>query len=105
MAVRLKKIYDKDVKKNLLKKFSYKSVMQVPMLEKVILNVGIGDAHSNTTLLNTTMEELAKITGQKAAKTVAKKSISNFKIREGYEGEPEIAAHVDSLPWEKERYQ
>jgi large subunit ribosomal protein L5 len=59
--------------------------MQVPKLEKIVLNVGMGDGHSNTAALNAVVDELGQITGQKAVKTVAKKSIANFKIREGYD--------------------
>ena len=85
MAARLKEKYNGDIKKNMKSKFNYSSVMQVPRLEKVVLNIGIGDAHSNTAKLNAALEELSSITGQRAVKTVAKKAISNFKIREGYE--------------------
>ncbi len=85
MAARLREEYNKTIKNNLFEKFKYKSVMQVPKIEKIILNVGIGDAHSNSNALNSAMEELGGITGQHAVKTVAKKSIANFKIREGYE--------------------
>ncbi len=85
MTARLKELYNSTIKKNLKNKFNYKSVMQIPKLEKIVLNVGIGDAHANTNALNSTIDELTLITGQKAVKTVAKKPISNFKIREGYE--------------------
>lgn len=83
MAARLKEMYNEQIKKDLQKKFDYKSVMQVPKIEKVVLNVGIGDAHSNSNKLKATMDEITAITGQKAVKTVAKKSIANFKLREG----------------------
>jgi large subunit ribosomal protein L5 len=85
MEVRLKDLYNDKIKTSLKKKFNYKSIMQVPKLDKIVLNVGIGDAHSNTNALNAAIEELTLISGQKAVKTVAKKPISNFKIREGYE--------------------
>lgn len=85
MEVRLKDLYNDKIKSSLKKKFNYKSIMQVPKLDKIVLNVGIGDAHSNTNALNAAIEELTLISGQKAVKTVAKKPISNFKIREGYE--------------------
>jgi len=85
MAARLKSEYEKTIKKSLMEKFKYKSVMQVPRLEKIVLNVGMGDGHSNQTALNAAIDELGRITGQKAVKTVAKKSIANFKIREGYD--------------------
>ncbi|MBN1531946.1 MAG: 50S ribosomal protein L5 [Spirochaetes bacterium] len=85
MVARLREEYQKNIKKNMMEKFKYTSIMQVPRLEKIVLNVGIGDAHSNPTALNATIDELTAITGQKAVKTVAKKSIANFKIRDGYD--------------------
>jgi len=85
MTARLKEEYQKSVKDKLYKEFSYKSVMQIPKLEKIVLNVGMGEAHSNTNGLNAVIDELSTITGQKAVKTVAKKSIANFKIRDGYD--------------------
>ena len=85
MTARLREAYNKTFKGNLKTKLNCKSIMQVPKLEKIVLNVGMGDAHSNSNLLNSTIEELTLITGQKAVKTLAKKPISNFKIREGYE--------------------
>ena len=85
MATRLKEEYYKTIRPKLMKDFQLKSIMQVPRLEKIVLNVGIGDAHANTNALNAAIEELTLITGQKAIKTVAKKPISNFKIRDGYE--------------------
>lgn len=85
MASRLRDEYNKNIKKNMMEKFKYTSVMQVPRLEKIVLNVGIGDAHANANMLNATIEELSMITGQHAIKTTAKKSIANFKIRDGYD--------------------
>jgi large subunit ribosomal protein L5 len=85
MQVRLRDEYNSKYKKNLMDKFKYKTIMQVPKLEKIVLNVGMGDAHSNANYLKSVIEELTMITGQKAVKTVARKSIANFKIREGYD--------------------
>ena len=85
MAARLKEEYNNIIKKRMVDRFNYKSIMQVPKLEKIVLNVGLGDAHSNPNALKVAIEELTQITGQRAVKTVAKKPISNFKIREGYE--------------------
>ena len=85
MQVRLRDEYNSKYKKNLMDKFKYKTIMQVPKLEKIVLNVGMGDAHSNANYLKSVIDELALITGQKAVKTVARKSIANFKIREGYD--------------------
>lgn len=84
MPARLYETYKKDISKALQDKFQFKSTMQIPKLEKIVLNVGMGDAHSNSKRIATTMDELGTITGQKPVKTVAKKSIANFKIREGY---------------------
>jgi large subunit ribosomal protein L5 len=83
MAARLYEQYKTQVKKSLQDRFQYKSSMQIPRLEKIILNVGMGDAHSNTNKINDTVNELASITGQKPVKTMAKKSIANFKLRQG----------------------
>jgi large subunit ribosomal protein L5 len=85
MTARLREAYNKTIKNSLKTKLNCKSIMQIPKLDKIVLNVGMGDAHSNANLLNSTLEELTLITGQKAVKTLAKKPISNFKIREGYE--------------------
>jgi large subunit ribosomal protein L5 len=85
MAARLRVEYDSVIKNNLLKKLNYKSVMRVPRLEKIVLNVGMGDAHANSNALAAAIDELTNITGQRAVKTVARKSIANFKIRDGYD--------------------
>jgi large subunit ribosomal protein L5 len=71
--------------------------MQVPKLEKIVLNVGMGDAHSNPNYMNSVLEELALITGQKAVKTKARKSIANFKIREGYEVGARVTLRGDKM--------
>ena len=85
MTSRLKEEYVKNIKQRLMDKFKYKSIMQVPKLDKIVLNVGVGDAHANPNALNSAIDELTMITGQRAVKTRAKRPISNFKIREGYE--------------------
>lgn len=74
-----------EIKKELFSEFGYKSVMQIPRLEKVIVSVGVGEALQNKKLLEAAVQELALITGQKPIKTKARKSIANFKLREGYE--------------------
>ncbi|MCS7204683.1 MAG: 50S ribosomal protein L5 [Leptospiraceae bacterium] len=79
----LKDLYRNEVIPKLMEKYKYKSIMQVPKIEKVTLNVGIGSAPSNPKLLEAAMEELAIITGQRPVKTKAKKSIAAFKIRQG----------------------
>jgi large subunit ribosomal protein L5 len=80
----LKTLYQK-VFSEMKEEFGYKSSMQVPKLEKVIVSAGVGEAIQNKKLLESTVKELEQITGQKAVKTKAKKSIANFKLREGYE--------------------
>jgi large subunit ribosomal protein L5 len=80
---RLKEKYDKDIIPAMMKKFSYTSPMQVPKLDKIVLNVGMGEAVENNKLLDGVVNELSAITGQKAVITRSKKDISNFKIRKG----------------------
>jgi large subunit ribosomal protein L5 len=82
---RLKKIYREQVAPELVKEFSYKSVMQTPKLEKIIVSMGVGEALQNKKLLDAAITDLTLITGQKAVKTKARKSIANFKIRTGQE--------------------
>ena len=83
MAVRLREMYKAEVVPALQKKFNYKSVMQIPKLDKVIINVGCGEAKDNAKVVDAIMGDLAQITGQKPVKCVAKKSVANFKLREG----------------------
>ncbi len=80
---KLREQYEKEVVPALMKKFNYKSVMEVPKLEKIVLNVGLGDIRENPKALENTMNDLSIITGQKPVVTKAKKSIAAFKIREG----------------------
>ncbi len=80
---RLKETYKNDVAPALMKKFNYKSVMQIPKLDKVVVNVGTGDAKDNSKVIDTVIEEITMITGQKAVPTYAKKSVANFKLRQG----------------------
>lgn len=80
---RLKEKYNSELVPALKEKFQYTSVMQVPKLQKIALNKGIGDAVSDKKLIDIGVEELSTITGQKAVPTIAKKSVSNFKLREG----------------------
>ncbi|MCB1160324.1 MAG: 50S ribosomal protein L5 [Leptospiraceae bacterium] len=83
MESRLKRKYRDEVVSELEKKYSFKSKMQVPRLEKIIINVGIGEGHTNPKAMDSALETLALITGQKPVKTKAKKSIAGFKLREG----------------------
>ena len=82
MAV-LRDYYKSDVAPALMKKFEYKNVMQIPKLDKVVINVGCGEAKDNPKALDNIISELALITGQKGVITTAKKSVSNFKLRAG----------------------
>lgn len=83
MAARLKEKFLNEVTPALMQKFSYKSVMQVPKIEKVVINMGVGDAAGNAKLLDAAVEEMQTIAGQKPIITKAKKSIAGFKLREG----------------------
>jgi large subunit ribosomal protein L5 len=83
MAARLKEKYLNEVTPALLQKFNYKSVMQVPKIEKVVINMGVGDAAGNSKLLDIAADEMQTIAGQKPIITKAKKSIAGFKLREG----------------------
>ncbi len=80
---RLKERYNKEIVPSLKEKFNYKSVMQVPKLEKIVVNIGAGDASHNSKLLEACVNDLMAITGQKPVITKARKSIAGFKIREG----------------------
>lgn len=97
MHVRLREEYNKQYKQNLVSQFKYTTIMQVPKLEKIVLNVGMGEAHSNPNLLNSVLQELGLITGQKPVKTVARKSIANFKIREGYDVGARVTLRGDRM--------
>ena len=80
---RLKDLYVKEAAPALMKKFSYKSVMQIPKLEKIVINVGAGEAKENSKAIDAISSDLAAITGQKPVICRAKKSVANFKLREG----------------------
>jgi large subunit ribosomal protein L5 len=80
---RLKEKYKNEVKSALMEKFSYKSVMEIPKVEKIVVNMGLGSAKENPKVLQAAVAELATITGQKPVVTKAKKSVANFKVREG----------------------
>ena len=80
---RLKEKYVKEIVPSLMNKYNYKSIMEVPKLDKVVINMGVGDGASNAKLLDAAVSDLAKISGQKPVVTKAKKSIAGYKIREG----------------------
>ena len=83
MSSRLKEIYQNEIVDALMKKFEYKNIMEVPKIEKVVINMGVGEAKENAKLLDAAVKDLETITGQKVVVTKAKKSVANFKIREG----------------------
>ena len=80
---RYAEMYKNDVAPALMKKFNYKSPMQIPKFDKIVVNVGAGDAKENSKVIDSIIEEVTMITGQKAVPTYAKKSVANFKLREG----------------------
>ena len=80
---RLRDTYESDIKVAMIKKFGYKNVMQVPKLEKIVLNMGVGDARENAKVLESAVKDMTEISGQKPVITKAKKSVANFKLREG----------------------
>ena len=83
MSSRLNEIYLNEIVPEMIKKFGYKNVMEVPKLDKIVVNMGVGEAKENVKLLDSAMNDLAIITGQKPVQTKAKNSVANFKIREG----------------------
>ena len=80
---RLKDTYNNEIVDALMKKFGYKNIMQVPKLDKIVINMGVGEANDNAKVLDAAVKDLETISGQKAVLTRAKKSVANFKIREG----------------------
>ena len=83
MASRLRAHYEEEVRKVLMEKYGYKSPMEIPKIEKVVINIGVGEAKDNAKLLDAAIADMEKITGQKAVVCKAKKSVANFKLREG----------------------
>ena len=83
MAARLKELYNNEVAPALMKKFNYSSVMQIPKLDKIVINVGCGEARENPKVLDAIVSDIMQITGQKPVICKAKKSVANFKLREG----------------------
>jgi len=80
---RLKEIYNSEIKEAMQKKFNYKNVNEIPKLEKIVINMGVGEAKENSKVLDSAVRDLEIITGQHAVTTKARKSVANFKIREG----------------------
>ena len=83
MSSRLKDMYKSEIVDAMVKKFGYKNVMEVPKLDKIVINMGVGEAKENAKVLESAVSDMETITGQKAIITKAKHSIANFKIREG----------------------
>ena len=83
MAARLKEVYKNEVAPALMKKFEYKSVMQIPKLDKIVINVGAGEARENSKVIDAIISDVTQIAGQKPVVCKAKKSVANFKLREG----------------------
>ncbi len=96
---RLRDTYKSDVAPALMKKFSYKSPMQIPKLDKIIVNVGCGEARDNAKVLDAVIADITAITGQKAIVTKAKKSVANFKVREGMPIGAKVTLRADRM-WE-----
>ena len=96
---RLKTKYSEEVAPALMKKFEYKSVMQIPKMDKITINVGAGEARDNAKVLDAVVADLMKITGQKPVVTKAKKSVANFKLREGMNIGAKVTLRGDRM-WE-----
>ena len=96
---RLQETYAKEIAPALMKKFNYKSVMQIPKLDKVVINVGCGEARDNAKVLDAVVADITAITGQKAVITRARKSVANFKVREGMPVGVKVTLRADRM-WE-----
>ena len=96
---RMKEMYKAEVAPALMKQFGYKSVMQIPRIEKVVVNVGCGEARDNAKVLESVVNDLGTITGQKPIITKAKKSVANFKLREGMPIGAKVTLRQDKM-WE-----
>ena len=96
---RLKTKYMEEIAPALMKKFGYKSPMQIPKLDKIVVNIGCGEARDNAKVLEAVVNDLTTITGQKAVVTLAKKSVANFKLREGMPIGAKVTLRADRM-WE-----
>lgn len=96
---RMKKIYNEEVAPALMQKFQYKSVMQVPKVDKIVVSVGCGDCKENAKALEAVIKDISTIVGQKAVATTAKKSVANFKLREGMKVGVKVTLRADRM-WE-----
>ena len=96
---RMKKKYVEEVAPALMEKFQYKSVMQIPKIEKIVVSVGCGDCKDNAKALDAVIKDISAITGQHAVSTVARKSVANFKLREGMKVGVKVTLRQDRM-WE-----
>lgn len=96
---RLKDMYSSEVAPALMQKFQYKSVMQIPRIDKVVVSVGCGDCKDNAKALDAVIKDISMLTGQKAVATIAKKSVANFKLREGMKVGVKVTLRKDRM-WE-----
>ena len=94
---RIRDMYKAEVAPALMKKFEYKSVMQIPKLDKIVINCGVGDAKDNSKALDAVLADLTAISGQKAVPTFAKKSVANFKLREGMKIGAQVPLRGDKM--------
>ena len=97
MSARLRETYKNEIAPALMKKFEYKSPMQIPKLEKVVINIGAGDAKDNAKVIDNIISDLEIITGQKAVPTFARKSVANFKLREGMKIGAKVTLRSDKM--------
>ena len=98
-VARLKKKYNEEVAPALMKQFQYKSVMQIPRIDKIVVSVGCGDCKDNAKMLESVIKDISAITGQHAVATVARKSVANFKLREGMKVGVKVTLRQDRM-WE-----
>ena len=98
-VARMKKKYQDEVAPALMQKFQYKSVMQIPRLDKIVVSVGCGDCKDNAKALEAVIKDISEITGQRAVATVARKSVANFKLREGMKVGVKVPLRQDRM-WE-----
>ena len=94
---RLRDMYKAEIAPALMKKFQYSSVMQIPKLDKIVINVGVGDAKDNSKALDAVLADISLIAGQKAVPTYAKKSVANFKLREGMKIGAKVTLRGDKM--------
>ena len=94
---RLKDIYNSEIKEAMQKKFNYKNVNEIPKLEKIVINMGVGEAKENSKVMESAIQELALISGQRPVVTKAKKSIANFKVRQGMPVGAKVTLRGDNM--------